>query len=460
MNKQALFLDKLLALLRRAEIDRAVFFSLLGKIWGFIAVPVNYLLIAKYFSPELQGYYYTFASILAFQFLIELGLGRVIMQFASHEWSGLYIDERGEIKGEPENLSRLQSLAKFAFKWYGFASLLVTIGLMAGGYIFFAISSAEGIKWMLPWFALSILNGVVFCLIPVWSLIEGCNQVGRLYAYRFVQSIFSSLAIWVAIFFGAALWTLAIATLMTLVCAVIFLISRYWIFFKTLLFASLPGHRIDWNKEIWPLQWRVIVTYLFGPFATILFVPVLFYYHGAVIAGQAGMTLNLIGALSAVASSWIYPKMPLFGILISNREYDRLDRLFWKITKIVSGITISGAFFIYTTIFILGRIGHPLSVRFLPLLPFFLFLLPQVLNILSLPMACYLRAHKKEPLAFLSAIEGVLIGMLTLIVGKNYGAMGIGISYLLISMVTIPLVALIWYRAKNEWHRDGLINAT
>lgn len=456
ITKQGLFSDKLLTLLRRAEVDRAVFFSLLGKIWNFVAVPVNFWLIAKKFSPELQGYYYTFASLIAFQFLIELGLGRVIMQFASHEWPGLFFDEKGQIQGDPNKLSRLQSLAQIAFKWYGFASLLLMVGLMIGGYLFFSKSPAGDIDWMLPWISLSILNAGVFFMVPLWSLIEGCNQVGRLYKYRFVQGICSGLAIWLAILLGAGLWTSAIATMTTLICAIVFIVSKYRVFFRTLLFSIPVGHRINWNTEIWPLQWRVTITWLVGPFSYALFVPVLFRYHGSVVAGQAGMSLNLIGALFAVASSWIYPKMPLFGMLISEKKYKELDRLFWRITKIVAGVTIVGAFAIFIILFALNIINHSLASRFLPLSPFLLFLIPNVLIILSLPMASYLRAHKKEPFAFLSVVEGVLIGSLTLLAGKAYGVAGIGASYLSVNIVTVSLTMLIWYRCRNEWHADNL----
>ncbi len=51
--------------LKRFEIDRAVFFGLLSRIWGLAAGGVTAILIAAYFSPEIQGYYYTFTTILA-----------------------------------------------------------------------------------------------------------------------------------------------------------------------------------------------------------------------------------------------------------------------------------------------------------------------------------------------------------------------------------------------------------
>src|SRR6266850_5266887 len=98
--------------LKRFEIDRAVFFGLLSRIWGLAAGGVTAILIATYFSPELQGYFYTFTTILALQVFAELGLGTVAVQFASHEWSKLSLDKSGHIVGDKDALSRLISIAR------------------------------------------------------------------------------------------------------------------------------------------------------------------------------------------------------------------------------------------------------------------------------------------------------------------------------------------------------------
>lgn len=131
------FISESKRLLRKAEVDRAVFFGLLLKVWGIAVSPVSALLIAFKFTPELQGYYYTFGSLLALQGFIELGLGGVIIYFVSHEWSKLGIDKAGYIVGDREALSRLISLANLTLKWYLIGGLIIIFGLGIGGYIFF-----------------------------------------------------------------------------------------------------------------------------------------------------------------------------------------------------------------------------------------------------------------------------------------------------------------------------------
>src|SRR2546429_8571058 len=90
---------------RWAEVDRAVVYAALSKAWEMLAGVGTILMVGHFFSPEIQGYYYTFSSILALQVMVEMGLGTVIVQFASHEWSRLSLDENRRIAGDATALS-------------------------------------------------------------------------------------------------------------------------------------------------------------------------------------------------------------------------------------------------------------------------------------------------------------------------------------------------------------------
>jgi hypothetical protein len=456
IRKLSSFSAVLKKLLCRAEFDRAVFFGFLAKLWGIATGPITILLIATKFTPELQGYYYTFGNLLALQVFVELGLGTVIIQFASHEWSKLDISKTGQIVGDEEALSRLVSLSKMSLKWYLIGSLIVILGLGIGGYLFFSQKPDSTINWVAPWLTLCLLTGITICLVPVWSLLEGCNQVANVYTYRFIQGLSMSLSIWLAILLGAKLWTASVSSIVGLVCASIFLWSRYRQFLKTLLFYRPVGPRIVWRLEILPMQWRIALSWISGYFVFSFFTPVLFKYHGAVIAGQFGMTWSLVGMIGAISGSWIAPKVPQFGMLIAQRKFQELDKLFWRITKIVIYIAILISIAIWFFVYMLNTLDYSLAVRFaarlLPPFPTGLFLIAQVLLVASLPFSSYMRAHKKEPLLFLSVIAGISTGLSTLILGKYYSAIGIAVGYLSVNSIIIPLVFLLWQRCRAEWH--------
>lgn len=441
--------------LQNIEVDRAVAFGILTVIWRMIAFPVTAVLISYRFTPELQGYYYTFNNLLALQVFVELGLGTVIIQFASHEWSKLHLAENGQIAGDKEALSRLISLAKLALKWYLTGGIMLTLGLGIGGYLFFSQSNTGVVDWRAPWFALCVFTGINIYLLPLWSLLEGCNQVAEVYLYRFIHGLCTNMSIWLAILLDAKLWTAVACSAIGLVCAVFFISKYYWPFFNSLLVSHGNGPKVSWHAEIWPMQWRIALSWLSGYFVFSFFTPVLFQYHGPIIAGQMGMTWAVITVLSSTSSAWLSPKAPHFGMLIVQKKYNELDHLFRRLLAIVIGIAGIGAVAIWSVVYALYRFDHPLSARLLPPLPTSLFLLATVIMVATFPFSTYLRAHKKEPLFLLSVTAGILIGLSTLIFGERYAAIGMAAGYLLVNLFLLPCVLIIWYRCRREWQKNA-----
>jgi len=442
------------ALLGRFEIDRAVAFGILDRIWRLIAGPVTAVLVAAWFTPELQGYYYAFASLLALQVFVELGLGTVIIQFASHEWSKLDLDSSGRIVGDKNSLSRLISLARFTAVWYLVGAFVLTIGLVVVGYFFFSQSHDNAVDWLMPWLSLSILTGITICLVPLWSLLEGCNQVARVYAFRFIQGLCIHLSIWIAILSGAKLWAASVSSIVGLLVTTALLLARYWPFVKNLFFVRPAGPRIKWRDEVLPMQWRIALSWLSGYFTFSLFIPVLFHYHGPVIAGQMGMTWSLVSVVSSLSFVWVNPKAPRFGMLVAQKRYQELDRLLWRLVVIVSAVAALCSTALWGLVFLLYALNHPLSSRLLAPLPTALFLLATVIMVFSFPFSTYLRAHKKEPILILSVITAILIAASNLVLGKYFSANGMAVGYLAVTAIIIPFVILIWHRCRAAWHGE------
>jgi len=443
--------------LRKIEFNRTVFFGAMGRMWGVISGPITALFIAAKFTPHLQGYYYTFWNLLALQVFVELGLGIVITQFASHEWSKLKMDRDGYLTGQSDALSKLSSLGRITLKWYMAGGVIVAVGLGIGGYIFFSGSAQGDFAWTAPWLALCLLTGLNICLLPIWSFLEGCNQVVNLYRYRFFQAVCTSFFVWMAILLGAGLWTASVSVIVTLVCAVIFLWMKYRNFLKSIFGAHTTGARIKWKEEIFPMQWRIALSYISGYFTFSLFTPVLFKFHGPIVAGQMGMTWSIIGFAGMIPGVWLIPKIPQFGMLIAQKDYHYLDQSFYRITKIFTAVTIMAAVSIWSLIYILNVLKMPIANRLLSPMPTAIFLVAQVIMMMSMPFSVYLRAHKKEPLLFPSVMLGMLIGASTIILGRSCSVMGIAIGYLLATSLVIPLIIFIWHRCRGEWHADNIV---
>ena len=445
--------NSLRQLLRRFEVDRAVFFGLFARIWGVCAGPVTALLIATKFTPEIQGYHYTFLAILAFQSAVDLGFGTVVIQFASHEWSKLNLNKSGHIIGDDDALSRLVSIANISMKWYFGASIIVIFGFSIGGNLLFSNSTEIGINWNIPWYLLCILTGISFCLSPIWALLEGCNQVKKVYTFRFFQGAAVTSASWVAILFGAKLWTAPISITVSLLCAIYFFRNKYWLFLNTILRSKPSGPRINWRVDMLPMQWRFAISVVTGLLMTSLFTPVMFKLNGPIIAGQMGMTWSLINVLG-LASSWLHPKAPKFGMLVAQKKYPELDYLFWKLTKIVFFLTSLLGLSIYVLVYVLQNMNISLANRILPLTPLGFFLLAQCLAISSTTCSIYMRAHKKEPLMLLNVFGALLTILIIWLFSKYHSVTGLAVGYLMVTLIIVSLIFLIWYRCRNKWQRE------
>ncbi|MBT4899544.1 MAG: hypothetical protein HON56_10755, partial [Nitrospina sp.] len=372
-------MDVFIKLLKWLEVDRAVMFAVLSKVWSLFAAPITLLLISLYLKPEVQGLYYTFLSLVAMQSFVELGFCIVITQFASHEWAGLYLDDSGFISGDERARQRLISLGRLVFKWYACASIIFVLLVGGGGYLFLSQSPDLGISWKGPWFSLMVVAGLQLWALPFLSLLEGCNQVHTIYRFRFVQGVFISLAMWMAMSLDFGLW-MAIAGVGAGLIATLYLILIVYRKFFQPFFTFKPEQEIHWKEEIWPMQWRLALGGSMGYFMVSIYTPVMFHYHGPVVAGQMGMTWQLVTALGSLAMAWVATKVPRFGILVAKKNYTELDRFFFRTSGISMGVISLGAVLLWLLVYGLNYFEHPLAQRLLSPLPFGLFIVGTVLG--------------------------------------------------------------------------------
>jgi len=228
------------SLLRQAEVDRAVLFGLLTRFWQMLTGPVTLLFIARYFKPEIQGFYYTFASLLALQAFVELGFYLVIINVSSHEWARLQLNIKGRIVGEPTALSRLVSLGRLTFKWYAVASAIFVVGVGGFGFLFFSQKHYSNIAWQAPWVVLVLLTGFVLWGLPFNSLLEGCGQVGTVNRFRLSQAILETVVLWTTLAAGGGLWAAAASAGVRFLRDLYLLLVQYRRFFEPFFLRLRP----------------------------------------------------------------------------------------------------------------------------------------------------------------------------------------------------------------------------
>src|SRR4051794_6259828 len=156
-------------------------------------------MIGRYLTPELQGYFFTLTSLVAWQAVLELGLNQTIVHFASHEMAGLCWNAQARLEGSEAARQRLASLFRFSLQWFGVGGLLLIAVFIPVGSVVLRAGAGSGPEgaaaltaWMLmvPMVALNLLGSAAF------SLLEGCGKVTAVALGRLTQSIAAALALW------------------------------------------------------------------------------------------------------------------------------------------------------------------------------------------------------------------------------------------------------------------------
>jgi len=446
--------QRITSLIYSVGIDRAVFYTLIYRGWQIVAGVATVFLVARYFSPIEQGFYYTYSSLLALQIFVELGLTTIVMQFASHEKAHLKWTKEGNLIGDPVAIQRLRSLSRFALKWYGIASGVILVILVPIGFYFFGRSpdaiTTQG--WQFPWIWLVVITSGNLLISPIVAVLEGCGLVAEVARMRAVQDFLAYGSFWLGLIGGWGLMAAPLIGTLRLAVSVTWLVTRKRSFLSDLWDGPISTG-FKWWQEVWPMQWKIALSWVSGFLIFQLFNPVLFAFSGAVVAGQMGMSLSVTTSINTIAAGWLYTKIPIFGQLIAKRKFEELDRLFFRTLIQTFCVCVFLGIVFFGGMIVLWKLHVPLVQRFLEPLPLGLLLLTSIVNIIISSEAAYLRAHKQEPFMVNSISMGILMGLSTYLLGRYFGAIGVVTGYFVISTTLgVGWATWIFITKRKVWH--------
>jgi O-antigen/teichoic acid export membrane protein len=438
---------------RWAGVDRAVFFTNAAQMLRLVTGPITMALVLRYLTPEIQGYFYAFAGVVAMQVFLEMGFSQNILQFASHEFAQLRLTPAGTLAGDPVARSRLISLGRLAFAYYAVAALIFFMAVGIGGHVFFTVSGQHGVAWQGAWWIIAASAAGSLAVNPAMSLLNGCNQMAVTAQFSFWASlgVFSVNA--VGLMAGAGIYVSALGAAANLLFTVGYLGLRWRPFFRQ--FLETPRHgRVSWVREIWPFQWRIAVSWMSGYFIFDLINPVAFYFCGPVAAGQLGMSLQLTRMIFNVAMTWIYTKAPRFGSLIAARSWRELDSLWRRSTVQAFGFCLLGLVAFLSAIPFIGLLLPKVPARLAPLGVNAWLAGAMLVQVVTVAMAMELRAHKREPYMWLSVANAVLSLIFILLLVRVWGIQGEAMGYALaIWAMLVPAYKI--YRDKRMEFRKA-----
>jgi O-antigen/teichoic acid export membrane protein len=386
-------------------VDRAIAYSVAGKTWSLSAGLITIIFISNYATRLEQGYFYTFQSLLAFQVLFDLGLASIISQFAAHEMAKLQWCGDGTVTGDGICKSRLASIIYILIRWYSVAAILMGVLITAGGWVFFLRNdpiNAE-IDWRAPWIVLSIAASISITLTPLLGVLEGSGKIVEVATVRFVQEILGFTILWLALVADFGLFALPMMFCSRITVQLLYLTLCRKKFFTDLI-SLQTEHKVDYKKEVFPFQWRFVVSSLSSLIAYSMIVPIVFSIKGPVASGQLGMTLSITNALVTICAVWINTKIPLFCKLIAQNNYESLNKLFRKAATQSLGLLVTLSVLIIVFAFILNLFLEEYAIRIVEPVALVTLVAAAIAGFPNIACSAYLRAHKKEVTLWANAV--------------------------------------------------------
>lgn len=436
-------------------INGAIFYTSSSQVISAIGGLVTVFLIVHFMTPATQGFYYTFASVLAIQTFFELGLGGIINQYTAHEMAYLKFSSSVHLEGEERYLSRLSSLMHFCFKWYAISAGLLFTCLISVGFWYFNKFGQQysDVNWQVPWILVSLGSSLNLLISPWMAVLQGMNKVKEMAKISLIKQLIILSVTWVSLLLGAQLYIISINSLTGFIILLILYLNTSYPKLLLNTYKHKITEKISYRYEIFPLQWKIAISWISGYFIFQFFNPVVFAFNGAEAAGKVGMSLTVLNAILNLVLNWTSTKIPIWSGFIAKEEYENLDKSFYKTMKQSTVVAILCIIIFILFLSIINYFNIPLSGRFLPVtLCILLFSVIPINNIIN-GWATYLRCHKKEPFIIQAVTIGILTAISTILGSKYIGvnAVIIGYSFIVI-FISFPMSYLIFKRYKKLYH--------
>lgn len=426
-----------------ARIDADVAATLMFRVWSVTAGAGMVLLIPLWLSLAEQGYYYTFASLLALQVFFELGMNQVILQLVSHDFAHLKTTASGVLAGDPASAGRLAGLVRLLHRWYLVAATAFFVVVSVAGAAFLAGRAELPLHlWLGPWVALTLAAAVNLYYSAMLAVLEGCGEVAGVAKMRLTQSGAGYLAMWLLLGAGGGLWAVVVLPALAAVY------TGYWLQVQGNTLRQIRragqvgGSALHWRRDIFPFQWRIALSWVSGYFIFHLLTPLAFARHGAAEAGRLGITLAVFNALLTVGMSWVNAKVPAMAAHVSRRERQQLNGLFVAVTGRAIVLTAGAALLVVLALLVLEGL-YPLAAQRFASVPVALCLaVVTVANAFIFSAAAYMRAHKEEPMLAVSLVTAG-VTLVATVMGSGLGVLPMMLLYMLVTVV----LALPWTTA-------------
>jgi hypothetical protein len=440
--------------LRALAADAGVRATATTRAIALVGAPISIYLAATRLAPQQQGLYFVAVNVIALAQLFEIGLGSIVVQFASHEWPRLHWTSGGGLDGESQARDAITAVLRSALRWYGVAALVLVAIAGGGGLLLYgtAYAGSPG-GFAVPWCAFVALTALYFLVVPLVATAEGCGDLISVQRMRSWQAVALLVALWSGIVMGRPLAAAWLGAAAQLAVAVIWVFTRHPGLARGIRGAASGDSedarvharrfRVEQRRsaQLWLSLWL----------APQLLTPIVLKLQGGDEAGRLGVTLAIALAPLTLAMAWLHGRYPSFGALVSEGRTAEFDALAGRATAEAIAVFLAGAVALVVVVLLLPGVLPTVAARVLPL-PSLLALFGGALaSLLLQAMAGWLRAFRDERIA------GPIVGgaAATIIVCAAAAATGsvnlVSYAFAVAGLgIAVPLAAIHYFRVRRS----------
>ena len=429
-----------------AFANSAVVLVVLTRLSLLIAAPVTLWLVATRRTLAEQGLFIILWNVQAVAQLMELGVGALIVQAASHEAPFLAWNSSGILDGDVQARRRLYQIIDDGRRWYGRVAIaLAALGAVALWWLARCQTGEICRAAIAPSLLTLVCTAAYLPLIPTLCAIEGCGGLVRVQRMRMAQSLTAIPLLWVGISVLGALWGVAFFSVAWLG------VAQGWIRAHRSGFirpqpgekspASMAGTQDSRFGRVATTQWRTGATWLAWWLAPQSVAPILLATHGPTDAGQFGMSLAIATAPLTLALAWLQARYPQYGALLARGKMEDLGRLAWKATVQAASVCVLGISAAAAVVWLIGQSSPALAIRAMPARWIIVLGAANLAWLLVQSMGGYLRAWREEPLMETAIVSTLLIVGGVWIVAKTNATEPTVATYALFVIVVVTLLS-------------------
>lgn len=429
------------------KIDSTIFWGILNKCWGFISGPITTVIIIFYLTPEFQGYFYTFIQVAAISHLSDMGLNTIFLFIISKKYSLFHKSNASFSDQASSETTDLKSVLSLMYKYLLIVPFIIFPIVYFFGLYFFNAKDSFVIDWQFAWLVLSFVISIDVSSLFLIAHLEAFNKVKLSNQIKLIKSVVTSVSLWTLLMNNYGLLSIGYAVALGLI---FFVLIYIYVFRKIILFTLVnrASSTINWREDIWPFQWKMAVTWIFGSY--LLYnsnIIIVFYYLGPLKAGMFGLTFAVSELILTASHIWIEVITPKITYLVTEKKYDQARKLLTlRLIQTVVVTLILGIIF-YLGLYIIKINYDFVYERFMPLYSIPLILIAGIIRHIIHAQTIFIRSHQKEDMMLSYVCAGVSSIIFTIALVPFLGLLGVCIAILMTrALVHLPTSTYTYYK--------------